>query len=885
MVGYEPAERIDVVVDDPFAASNGSAFPGAATVFLMPTPPTPGSMIARNRDWGEILAVHELAHVAHLARPSRNPRDRWLRRMAPVPVRAIAVRTPRWATEGYATLIEGRLTGSGRPHGAWRPAVLRQWALEGALPTYGRLNGSDAFLGRAIPYLVGSAFLEWLVAGSGEESPPKVWRRITARTRRDFGEAFAGVFGGPPEELYGRFTVEVTERALEIEERLAVAGLAEGERFQRLSGDSEGPAVSPDGRHLAIVRRPDPDRPAEVVVWTTAPDTLTADERAFARDPEDVPPVEWRPRPKEAVARLGPAGGLSYRAPRWLPDGEGILVVRQVGSGDGRARPELFEWRWRDGDVRRVTRGAAIRNADPGPDGESAVGSRCENGRCDLVRIDLSSGEVQTLAAGEPGGIAYDRPRLSPDGRRIVASVREGERWRVGLFDADGRFRRHLGPDDGATRFHAAFLDDGEAVVAASDRGGIWNLERIDLTSGSVSPLTRTPGAAIAPVPDPTGRTIFFLLLRSRGWDLHRIDPDSVDPGAVVEVDPGLAPAAMVPPEAVPAFEPTSLEKSRPYGLGPRHRNVLPAGYGAAEGWAAGVALHGVDPVGRFSWLARAMLGGDAGWRGASLAATWRGLRPWLGGQAFWARHRPSEQGGIAVAPTGSDLELLGGLVTAELHRDFLTHEERVRAGASLGRLDGPGFDGDARALAFVDLSGTRIRTGGGWRWRQSQGVHGAVGETAGETWARVRLDLRAEVGPIGGPWLALESSWGRSSSAPGEFERFVVGGVAPPLFDPAILSQRIPEPAVPVGYAKGEPETYSVEIGSGALAARYRWLEGGEEPGRWRRVVAAEARYDQAALPLLRLPATRIAVGVGRALDPPFDDETRLWAVLALRP
>ena len=38
---------------------------------------------------------------------------------------------PRWVMEGYATVVEGRLTGAGRPNSDLRAAILRRWAQAG----------------------------------------------------------------------------------------------------------------------------------------------------------------------------------------------------------------------------------------------------------------------------------------------------------------------------------------------------------------------------------------------------------------------------------------------------------------------------------------------------------------------------------------------------------------------------------------------------------------------------------------------------------------------------------------------------------------------------------------------------------------------------------
>src|SRR5262245_57090784 len=131
IVGSRPAHRTHVVVDNPYQISNGAAWPflDRPGITLWAMPPTPRDDIGEYRAWDEVLFAHEFAHIAHLTRPSRNSRFAKLMSASPARVGPLALRTPRWAYEGYATLVEGQLTGSGRPHAAWRAAILRQWAI------------------------------------------------------------------------------------------------------------------------------------------------------------------------------------------------------------------------------------------------------------------------------------------------------------------------------------------------------------------------------------------------------------------------------------------------------------------------------------------------------------------------------------------------------------------------------------------------------------------------------------------------------------------------------------------------------------------------------------------------------------------------------------
>jgi hypothetical protein len=319
LVGSRPRQRVTVVVEDPESQSNGSAWPllDRPLIYLWPTPAGARSSIGHSRSWAEELAVHEYAHIAHLTRPSRNPRQRLLWRISPLPTGPVAIRTPRWATEGYATYVEGRLTGSGRPYGAARAATLREWALAGELPRYAELNAASGYRGGAMAYLAGSAFLEWLVARSGEASLPNVWRRLSARQGRTFEQAFAGVYGATPAALYGRFTAELTGRALAVERELGADSAGAGELVLAARGDGyDDPALSPDGTRLAVRVRL-PSAPGPVLVVRTAPDSTTrrerlARERARRLDPGDVPAIDYLPPPRREVARLDPRHGVGF---------------------------------------------------------------------------------------------------------------------------------------------------------------------------------------------------------------------------------------------------------------------------------------------------------------------------------------------------------------------------------------------------------------------------------------------------------------------------------------------------------------------------------------------------------------------------------------------
>ncbi|WP_257307494.1 hypothetical protein [Geothrix campi] len=330
LVGFayeNPGKPIDILILDPVMEANGMAFPilQRPHVVLWKTEPEADSVIGHHHGWAELLVTHELGHMHHLLRPARKSSlwRRWTAVLGP-----LADKSPRWVTEGYATLIEGKLTGSGRPHSAIRAAVLRQWAIEGKLPTYEALSGTGGFLGGSLAYLGGSAYLEWLETKSGD---PKIlqtlWLRLAGK--RDFEAAFRATFGFGPKDGYQRYCAELTHTALELERRTRAEGLREGQLVTQLKGWATDLALSPDGtKLLACVR--DPKKPG-LYVWDlkAAPKPVKA-ESGEPADHAALAPI------LPPTRRLGPIHGALPWKPLWtgpdriafqlrLPDAEGVL--------------------------------------------------------------------------------------------------------------------------------------------------------------------------------------------------------------------------------------------------------------------------------------------------------------------------------------------------------------------------------------------------------------------------------------------------------------------------------------------------------------------------------------------------------------------------------
>ena len=898
VVGNAPAHRVTIVIDDPYNLVNGAALPllNTPTIVLWPTPPDPTGDLGNAPGWPELLAVHEFTHIAHLTWPSRNPFDRVVWELLPANLGPIARRAPRWVMEGYATYVEGRLTGSGRPNSAARAAVIRQFALDGQLPAYDELDASPRYLGGDMAYLMGSAFLEWLVAqprvtgaDTGDISLQHLWRRMSAQTDRTFERAFAGVFGDSPQALYGRFTAEVTGNALQAARLIAAAGLDTGETFQRLSWYTGDPAVAPDGRRLAIpVRRP--GQPTQVVVWSTAPlpaDTAraAAAERTIGRDSLDVPSVPRGPPPRPALAILDASHGRGFDDPRFFADGERLLVIHNEPLADGALRPDLFEWLPGTDEVRRITHGASVRDADPAPDGKTALAVRCRDGICDVVSVDLANGALRVVLAATPTR-QYYRPRFAPDGRSAIVSVHDVDRWRLEVFDigAAGIAAAHpVGPTDGASRFGATYVARGTTVVAVSDLGGEPHLELIDLQSGETKLLAATSGGTGAPSASPVDRDVYFLTQSARGRDLHRVALSAAKSTAAPVLPPDLAPAAVPATVRVDSFAPAPVPAPITYGMTPRNYRYLIGGALGPEGDYVTLLVGSSDPVGRLSWTAQGSIGDPGTWRGVSVAGAYRGFPVTLDGSVFAVSQFPSRQSAGSYASDSLDANFAGAVVAAGATRYSSWLVNRARIGLSAGGLEIASGPARLRDLLFASYVGTGDFSSGELLLRATIGAVGSVGQTEGTGWQR--LTARGSV-VLGYAHQAIRysivySQVGRGAPA---YEVPVAGGSAPPLTDPALLTQRIAVPALPIGVVSGTQLTdQHLEYGLDPLVLYFERLG---TPGRGPfDLYGAEVRAGSPPVPFLAVPAVAFSTGIGYSISDPFKYKLRAYIAARYEP
>jgi hypothetical protein len=301
------------------------------------------------------------------------------------------------------------------------------------------------------------------------------------------------------------------------------------------------------------------------------------------------------------------------------------------------------------------------------------------------------------------------------------------------------------------------------------------------------------------------------------------------------------------------------------------------------------------DLVGKTELLLQFALGGHAAWRGGSLSTSWR--IPWatLRFDGFGVSQRPSLNAAEVLVPAVLDARLAGG--TALVAIDAATDEWRMvfRAGTTVSHVshftspDTGAFAPSTRALSVTDLAASWQRRGDTWRAAAGVTANAAMGWSSDESVARFTVAVAATVGAGGFPALSASGQFGRVNNGATPFELFAIGGLSSPIIDRAVLSQRIVMPVLPTGTDVGTSLfVYRVSMPLGAITP-YWWTASTTYSNgsfvRWHRIVGAEWTTSVPAYPLAGTPAARAQVGIGRSLDPPFQNKYRGYASLIFTP
>lgn len=897
-VRYSPAEKVEIIIADPLSRANGFALSllGKPRMVLYTTPPESSSSIGTYADWAELLFTHEFVHIAHLSRPSRNPAKKFLGRI--FPLGPVAQNAPKWVVEGYATMLEGILTGRGRPNGTFRPMLVRELAASGQLPPYSGLNGGKEWLGEAYPYLLGSMFTEWLVNREGDQSLIHLWRRMTARKNRSFADSFTGVYGESPDELYGKFKAETIANAMNLKAAMEKEGLNEGTVWIKQYQNLGNPSLSPDGSAMAVLMHKK-DAPPRLEIWSTTELAVSEETRKKAlqkmleEDPEDVAAIESAPPERKVLHALKTRNNAPPNGPVFMSDNQ-VLFYRFMPDHCGDLHSDLFIWNLETEKVRRVTRLADVHSPGPFDNGNRAMAIRSRFGKTELVEVDLKNGNILSRFAPTLERI-YSRPVVSPDNSKLALIVHEDGHWSLRIYDR-ATFEELGSIGNGREVVSCpAWNSESTCLYFTSDRSGINNIEVFDLSTGRRTGVSNVFGGAMAPVPDPSGSFIYYRKFWSKGFSIYKLDIPRA-PQKMTEKNPGDF-YPVLPPDDIgdpQKFDVIEISDVSDYGWGKQevshHINIgiSPGGNGIQYGIRMG------DILGRNESV---LLGGipfSHGPKGAAFRQRINRLPVEIFIQGFWIEEESGNDSG-SLPGCGDLLDFrsygVAGAIDWSTKGDgyswsfggeiLLSRKELLDGGEDFSRNAGE-LSTDLHLSRSFGMLGFR------------QSLHGAfqAGVTDGDIWSSI--EGGAKLGVEMNNKLALAVAYERAELG-GDYhpsDLYQLGGWKSPLSPHLAVSNRILQPALEQGIMFGDAmERMRIELNLSALLplSWYRealtvWDKDGKKPDPIH-LMGLELKKTIRQTGLWRFPETLIRIGIAKIYDEPMKNDISGYVIFSMQP
>ncbi|HMA44658.1 MAG TPA: BamA/TamA family outer membrane protein [Gemmatimonadales bacterium] len=422
-------------------------------------------------------------------------------------VTGAADRLPLWFIEGMAEYLS---LGPVDPNTAmW----LRDAVRHNKIPSIRQLEDPRYF-----PYRWGQAFWAYLTSRYGDGAVATLLK--SAGKSGNVTVALEQISGEKLDSLSHQWQAAVRAAYAPV-----ASATAAPEAFGKpLSGEKRGaqlnvaPALSPDGSRIAYFS----ERglfSIELYLADVASGRVERTLTHTALDPH-----------YESVGFISSAGAWDATGQRFafgvVEHGRPVLSILDVNTGKAEREvpfPALGQ----------------ILNTTWAPDGHAVAFSAQANGWTDLYVYDLQRNDLQRLTND---GYADLQPAWSPDGRSLAfvtdrfttdtTDLAAGP-YRLALLDVTTRAIRPLPAFAGAKHINPQWSPDGASLYFVSDRGGIDNVYRLQLASGTTTQVTNLfVGAsgitAVSPVISVAQRTgeLVFTAYDSTGYRLFAMkDP------------------------------------------------------------------------------------------------------------------------------------------------------------------------------------------------------------------------------------------------------------------------------------------------------------------------------------------------------------------------
>ncbi len=557
LYAHEPDQRISFVIKDISDYANGAAYFFNNKIEIWASPLD--FELRGTHNWLRNVITHEFTHVIQIQAAMKFGRSipaltfQWFgyekerRRdvlygypntLISYPFPGVVV--PPWFAEGTAQFQRDPL--GYENWDAHRDMILRSYVLADSMLSWGEMSAfGKTSLGNESVYNAGYNLTRYIVRTYGEQKLADITHALSKPFTFTIDAAIQDVLGKSGRELYAEWAAalkqEYTQRVAPI-----LKNRVDGELIANVGFANFYPRFSPDGKWIAYVSNKTSDYMGQSALYVRRADST--DER---------------------MLMPGVRSALS-----WSPDGKKIVYSRyNTPTVQGHLYYDLYVYDLEKEEETPVTKGLRAFNPSWSPDGSTIAFVHGADGTINLSTVDATGGSRKELTTFSKGEQVFT-PTWSPDGAWILFAYAPRTHRGIARVRPDGSGFETLISDPEHDCRDPRFTSDGKALLYSSDRSGVFNIYRHEMSGGARTQLTNVLGGAFMPDADAQGNLVFASYTAS-GYKIARLAPGAtVEPG----LNDYLPPARYSSPiasadsqwdwEALNSFDDTKIDDKTP---------------------------------------------------------------------------------------------------------------------------------------------------------------------------------------------------------------------------------------------------------------------------------------------------------------------------------
>jgi len=507
---HVPDGKIHFIVRDHDDDSNGAAFYYDNKIEIWA--PSMDFPLRGTHDWLRNVVTHEFSHMISLGAARKMPRQipaiymQWLdyekekrpdvlhgypRTIVSVPLAGTVI--PLWFAEGLAQFHR-----AGLDYDTWdthRDMLLRTAVLGECLLSLDEMSifGKNS-LGNERVYNQGYGLTLYLAHKYGEKILSDLIKAMKTPWRISFSGGMKKVLKKSESAFYGEWSAWLRQGYGRAAERIRQYSV-QGHILEERGIANFYPVFSPDGKQVAYLSNRGRDYLSQVSLRLI-----------------DLESGQNR------LLKSGVTSSMS-----WSPDGKKLVYAKKKARMiQGSHYYDLFIYDIEKKKENRLTRSLRVRQPDWSGNGEKLVCVVEQDGTTNLAVMGTDGKGFRKITNFEHGEQVYI-PRWIGKEDRIVFAISGEQRGRdIAVIDSDGTGFTYLIRTEHDER--DPFPDiEAKNIYYSSDATGIFNIYRLDLTSGNTVQLTNVLGGAFMPSVSQENHLVYSHF-QAKGYKIARID-------------------------------------------------------------------------------------------------------------------------------------------------------------------------------------------------------------------------------------------------------------------------------------------------------------------------------------------------------------------------